>query len=91
MGLIFQANSLSDEGREDQLQTNPEANLITNLALIDDIMLMLEEIKKENFRQVVNQASQECISSHLINDNNVIHLLRLNKTCTGKVIMSQGN
>ena len=59
LGLIFQANSLSDEGREqDQLQPNQEANLITNLSLIDDIILILEDIKQKNFRLIVNQACQ---------------------------------
>ena len=61
LGLIFQANSLNDEGREDQLQPNQEANLITNLALIDDILLQLEDIKKQNFRMIVKQA---CHHSH---------------------------
>ena len=56
LGLIFQANSLNDEGREDQLQPNQEANLITNLALIDDILLQLEDIKQQNFRMIVKQA-----------------------------------
>ena len=59
LGLIFQANSLSDEGREqDQLQPNQEANLITNLSLIDDIILHLEDIKQKNFRLIVDQACQ---------------------------------
>ena len=59
LGLIFQANSLSDEGREqDQLQPNQDANLITNLSLIDDIILLLEDIKQKNFRMIVNQACQ---------------------------------
>ena len=42
--------------------STPEPNLVTNLFLIEDIMLTLENIKQENFQLLTNQVY--CFFSH---------------------------
>ena len=46
----------SEESIEDEMVMKlPEANLVTNLLLIDDIILMLHKVKNENFNFITKQ------------------------------------
>ena len=54
--LYCQGCSNSEDGiGEEMVLKLPEANLVTNLLLIDDIILMLHKVKTENFNFITKQ------------------------------------
>ena len=55
--LYYQGYSNSEDGGigEEMVLKLPEANLVTNLLLIDDIILMLHKVKTENFNFITKQ------------------------------------
>ena len=55
--LYYQGYSNSEDGGigEEMVLKLPEANLVTNLLLIDDIILMLHKVKNENFNFITKQ------------------------------------
>jgi len=63
---------------EEMVLKLPEANLVTNLLLIDDIILMLHKVKNENFNFITKQIEENLykksdnVSGDLIEDTKIL-------------------
>ena len=66
--------------------STPEPNLVTNLFLIEDIMLTLENIKQENFQLLTNQVYSFFPHTAIFTENFDFDF-RLSKACTKSAIM----
>ena len=67
--------------------STPEPNLVTNLFLIEDIMLTLENIKQENFQLLTNQVYCFLFYTPPVFTENFDFDSRLSKACTKSAIM----
>ena len=69
--------------------STPEPNLVTNLFLIEDIMLTLENIKQENFQLLTNQVYTSTVSflTPPVFTEYFDFDFRLSKACTKSAIM----
>ena len=74
--LYYQGYSNSEDGGigEEMVLKLPEANLVTNLLLIDDIILMLHKVKNENFNFITKQVSISIRGKLLKNIQSVIKI-----------------
>ena len=72
----YQGCSNSEDGGigEEMVLKLPEANLVTNLLLIDDIILMLHKVKNENFNFITKQV---VFQTHYLSEENYWKIFRV--------------